>query len=97
MIPEYSKRFCPLLSVAMIRPKEIKEPSMLVASVDAPAPNQNSADLDLVPCQGPLCGFWINTANEHGVISDGACSLTLIPIAIGQVTEVIKLKSTEDK
>ncbi len=84
----YSTKFCPVLSAAMIRPKE---PSLLVGSIDQSVPK---AELDLIPCQGPLCGFWLPIGDEAGVAKEGAgsCAVTLLPLAVRQVTEVLNNK-----
>ena len=73
---QQASKLCPLLSVATLRTAAVTDGTGAFGARDA------------VPCQGDHCALWVNIG-ENGRITDGACTLTLIPTALSNIAAAV--------
>lgn len=88
-----TKKFCPLLTVAVMRPKT-EAPRILPVAGNPVAPANDG--FDAVPCAGPACMFFQPVTDASGRVIDGSCAISLIPVALSLVNDSVRKAAALD-
>jgi hypothetical protein len=88
-----SKKMCPILTVAVMRPKS-EAPRILPVAGNPVVPT--SEGFDAVPCAGPACMFFQPVSDASGRIIDGSCAISLIPVALSLVNDSMRKAASLD-
>lgn len=80
-------KMCPVLSAGVVK---LPERSALVGLDGKPPPSAEPVDMNVIPCQGPSCAWFMRIADERGRLVDGNCAVPLATNGIGGLVSLVQ-------
>lgn len=88
-----TNKMCPILTVAVMRPKS-EAPRILPIAGNPATPKSDG--FDAVPCAGPACMFFQPVSDASGRVIDGSCAISLIPVALSLMNDSVRKAAALD-